>query len=140
LNPGVVVDETRANNLAIDVEKSKQDTDDNIYDATPRLRQETTGNSQGVSDQSSANETKQPTPEPKTVPPINTAGETDASPPMELEDTADARQRTIRMDAQEEKIFYDPEGDIPKMSATSYPGQEWNPYGEPEFATDWRDD
>lgn len=38
--------------------------------------------------------------------------------------------------AQEEKIFYDAEsgmrgyGDAAaSMSATSYPGQEWNPYG-----------
>lgn len=140
INPGVVVEESKDNNLAIDVEKSKQDTDENIYDATPRLKQETTGNSQGVSDQSSANETKQPTPEPKAAaPPINTSREAEASPPMELGDTSDARMRTLRMDAQEEKIFYDPEGDVPKMSATSYPGQEWNPYGEPEFA-DWRDD
>jgi hypothetical protein len=58
---------------------------------------------------------------------------------VELEDTAEARLRTLRLNSQEEKIFYDPEGDIPKMSATSYPGQEWNPYGEPEFA-DFRDE
>lgn len=38
---------------------------------------------------------------------------------------------------QEEKIFYDAESGMrgygveapPSMSATSYPGQEWNPYG-----------
>ncbi|KAJ6779719.1 hypothetical protein PWT90_02062 [Aphanocladium album] len=56
----------------------------------------------------------------------------------ELEDTAEARQRTIRLDGQEEKIAYDPEEENPKMSATSYPGQEWNPYGEPGFS-DWQE-
>lgn len=153
LSPDVFVEEPK-NNLNIDVEKSKQDTDsENIYDATPRLKQETTGNSQGVSDQSS----KQPTPEgnnkvapvvaaePTVIVPVPAdkssvpPRENETSPPMELEDTADARMRTLRIGSQEEKIFYDPEGDVPKMSATSYPGQEWNPYGEPEFA-DWRDD
>lgn len=139
LNPNVVVEEPASNNLVIDVQKSKQGVDDNnIYDATPRLNQETADGSHGVSDQSSANDTRQPTPETKKVEPPPPR-ETDASPPMELEDTADARMRTLRIGSQEEKIFYDPEGDIPKMSATSYPGQEWNPYGEPEFA-DWRDD
>ncbi|KAJ4179328.1 hypothetical protein NW755_012550 [Fusarium falciforme] len=52
----------------------------------------------------------------------------------ELEDTEDARKRTLRIDSQEEKIHYDPNADSdgelpPQMSATSYPGQEWNPYG-----------
>lgn len=56
----------------------------------------------------------------------------------ELEDTAEARQRTLRIDGQEEKIAYDPEEENPKMTATSYPGQEWNPYGEPGF-TDWHE-
>ncbi|EGX90138.1 hypothetical protein CCM_06557 [Cordyceps militaris CM01] len=57
---------------------------------------------------------------------------------VELEDTAEARQRTLRIDAQEEKIAYDPEEENPKMNATSYPGQEWNPYGEPGFG-DWHE-
>ncbi|RSL50660.1 hypothetical protein CEP54_011823 [Fusarium duplospermum] len=52
----------------------------------------------------------------------------------ELEDTEEARKRTLRIDSQEEKIHYDPNADSdgevpPQMSATSYPGQEWNPYG-----------
>lgn len=123
--------------MAIDVGKSKQDIDENIYDATPRLKQEATGGSHGVSDQSDTND-KKPTPETKKVVPPP-ARETQASPAMELEDTNDARMRSLRIDSQEEKIFYDPEGDVPKMSATSYPGQEWNPYGEPEFG-DWKDD
>ncbi|KAF4953358.1 hypothetical protein FSARC_12409 [Fusarium sarcochroum] len=61
----------------------------------------------------------------------------------ELEDTEDARKRTLRIDAQEEKIHYDPNADSdgeppPQMSATSYPGQEWNPYGMPELG-DWNE-
>ncbi|KAM0207628.1 hypothetical protein ACHAQD_011983 [Fusarium lateritium] len=59
----------------------------------------------------------------------------------ELEDTEDARKRTLRINSQEEKIHYDPNADSdgevpPSMSATSYPGQEWNPYGMPELG-DW---
>ncbi|KAF5657524.1 hypothetical protein FHETE_10384 [Fusarium heterosporum] len=61
----------------------------------------------------------------------------------ELENTEDARKRTLRIDSQEEKIHYDPNADSdgelpPSMSATSYPGQEWNPYGMPEPG-DWNE-
>ncbi|KAF5023666.1 hypothetical protein F66182_4286 [Fusarium sp. NRRL 66182] len=61
----------------------------------------------------------------------------------ELENTEEARKRTLRIDAQEEKIHYDPNADSdgevpPQMSATSYPGQEWSPYGMPE-AGDWNE-
>ncbi|RBR19136.1 hypothetical protein FVER53590_02548 [Fusarium verticillioides] len=61
----------------------------------------------------------------------------------ELEDTEGARKRTLRIDSQEEKIHYDPNADSdgevpPQMSATSYPGQEWNPYGMPEMG-DWNE-
>lgn len=61
----------------------------------------------------------------------------------ELEDTEDARKRTLRINSQEEKIHYDPnadsDGEVPvQMSATSYPGQEWNPYGMPEMG-DWNE-
>ncbi|KAJ4259582.1 hypothetical protein NW762_007512 [Fusarium torreyae] len=61
----------------------------------------------------------------------------------ELEDTEDARKRTLRINSQEEKIHYDPNADSdgeppPQMSATSYPGQEWNPYGMPELG-DWNE-
>ncbi|KAH7309137.1 hypothetical protein B0I35DRAFT_94076 [Stachybotrys elegans] len=62
-------------------------------------------------------------------------------PRVELEDTEEARKRAIRLASQEEKILYDPEDDpnhMPVMSATSYPGQEWNPYGV-EYG-DWKDD
>ncbi|KAK1641271.1 hypothetical protein BDP81DRAFT_310766 [Colletotrichum phormii] len=70
----------------------------------------------------------------------------------ELEDTEDERQRTMRREAQEEKILVDPyeelssggvkyrkeeePADVPQMSATSYPGQEWNPYGAGGYE-DW---
>lgn len=58
----------------------------------------------------------------------------------ELDDTEEARKRTLRLEAQEEKIHYDPQEDAePQMSATSYPGDEWNPYGEVAFG-DWKDD
>ncbi|KAK5999017.1 hypothetical protein PT974_01403 [Cladobotryum mycophilum] len=60
-------------------------------------------------------------------------------PPAELEDTEEARKRAIRLASQEEKIAIDPEDFEPKMSATSYPGQEWNPFGIPEFG-DWKED
>lgn len=56
--------------------------------------------------------------------------------------------RKMRLEAQEEKILVpgqeglpgadEPDTDEPKMSATSYPGQEWNPYGGYEFY--YRDD
>ena len=56
-------------------------------------------------------------------------------PRAELEDTEEAHKRKMRLQSQEEKIYYDPEDDRePTMSATSYPGQEWNPYGMPEYA------
>ncbi|KAG8671843.1 hypothetical protein FPOAC2_05204 [Fusarium poae] len=61
----------------------------------------------------------------------------------ELENTEDARKRTLRLNSQEEKIHYDPnadsDGEMPaQMSATSYPGQEWNPYGMTEVG-DWNE-
>ncbi|GKU05113.1 hypothetical protein FLAG1_07624 [Fusarium langsethiae] len=61
----------------------------------------------------------------------------------ELENTEEARKRTLRINSQEEKIHYDPnadsDGEVPaQMSATSYPGQEWNPYGMTEVG-DWNE-
>ncbi|KAH7158254.1 hypothetical protein B0J13DRAFT_435046 [Dactylonectria estremocensis] len=61
--------------------------------------------------------------------------------PAELEDTEEAHRRKLRLNSQEEKIHYNPDEDSdgelpPQMSATSYPGQEWNPY--PEY-DDWND-
>lgn len=121
---------SKGKDLTVDVDKSKQDMEENIYDATPRLKQDRTGESKGVSDISKSNSNGSARGKENIN---NTAAH------VELEDTADAHMRTIRLRSQEEKIFYDPEGDVPKMSATSYPGQEWNPYGEPEFA-DFKDD
>lgn len=61
----------------------------------------------------------------------------------ELEDTNEAHQRKLRLESQEEKIHFDPDADSdgelpPQMSATSYPGQEWNPYGMPEYG-EWNE-
>ncbi|KAG6002238.1 hypothetical protein E4U21_003298 [Claviceps maximensis] len=56
---------------------------------------------------------------------------TRAAGAAELEDTFGAHQRRTRLAGQEEKIWCDPEEDAafrPRMTATSYPGQEWNPY------------
>ncbi|PHH88030.1 hypothetical protein CDD83_8079 [Cordyceps sp. RAO-2017] len=63
-------------------------------------------------------------------------------PAVELDDTADRYARSRRLESQEEKILYRPEeaDDYqPQMSATSYPGQEWNPYGEMGFG-EWKED
>lgn len=59
----------------------------------------------------------------------------------ELEDTEEARKRALRVASQEEKIYYDDdEADRqPQMTATSYPGQEWNPFGVPEYAQEMDD-
>jgi len=68
----------------------------------------------------------------------------------ELEDTEDDRLRNIRREAQEEKILVGEsdnagatkggpnaeEAEAPMMSATSYPGQEWNPYAMGAFDDD----
>lgn len=66
----------------------------------------------------------------------------------ELEGTkADGFNMRLTGQAQEEKIFYDAEsgmrgyGDAaPSMSATSYPGQEWNPYGAGAWVDDEEED
>lgn len=95
------------------------------------LTSDLTGESKGqVSDDSLEKQAKQD----KTNATIMAATEHFA----ELEDTAEARKRTLRIDGQEEKIAYDPEEENPKMTATSYPGQEWNPYGEPGFG-EWQE-
>jgi hypothetical protein len=94
--------------LGIDVQKAQQDKEVNMNDATPKAATAPRGD--------------------EGVPGVN----------VELEDTEEARKRTIRLEAQEDKILADPEEETPQMSATSYPGQMWNPYGM-EFV-DWRDD
>lgn len=143
----VAKEEPKAEGVSDVAPKPKQDDEADLYDSTPRLKHEQTDSTRVVSDDSGDSGK---TVDAKTADMSKTSKgkaeeskekklEPDGSFAMELEDTADARMRTMRLDAQEEKIFYDPEGDIPKMSATSYPGQEWNPYGEPEFA-DWTEE
>lgn len=69
-------------------------------------------------------------------------GAVKVGPAAELDDTAERYERSRRLESQEEKIFFraeDAEDYQPQMSATSWPGQEWNPYGEPGFG-DWRED
>lgn len=121
--------------LSVDVEKSKLGVveEDDIYNSTPRR----------VRDQ----ESEHVEPGPSEVSRSTTGesslrglpSEEDSKPRAELEDTEEARKRAIRLASQEEKIYYNPEDDKePQMSATSYPGQEWNPYGMPEYA--WQDE
>ncbi|RDA94988.1 hypothetical protein CP533_0140 [Ophiocordyceps camponoti-saundersi (nom. inval.)] len=60
----------------------------------------------------------------------------------ELDDTAERYIRSRRLESQEEKIAYrieDGDDFVPQMSATSYPGQEWSPYGALGYE-DWRED
>jgi hypothetical protein len=136
--------------LGIDVERSRVASEEDLYDATPRLKPEergkltvsppsevsktSTGESYHHDRLASRNASH------RSSGPNRSNGTTKSL--AELEDTADARQRTIRINSQEEKIYYDPEDDpdrAPQMSATSYPGQEWNPYGLPEYAQ-WTDE
>ncbi|ODA78262.1 hypothetical protein RJ55_05643 [Drechmeria coniospora] len=121
--------------VAMNDDKGKNAARD-IFDTAP-LNKDSTGESQRhaatsrtVSDDgiSSAGEVKKPTV-------VESSG-----PAAELDDTADRYERRRRLESQEEKIFYSPEDDDdyqPQMSATSYPGQEWNPFGESE---PWQDE
>ncbi|KAL6874639.1 hypothetical protein HDV57DRAFT_511076 [Trichoderma longibrachiatum] len=113
----VAAEPTAASNLGIDVERARQLVDDNLYDATPRAA----GGSRPVPEEGA-----------------ESSGSAEAKPGLPPV-SSEARKRAIRLASQEEKIYYEPEDDEPKMSATSYPGQEWNPFGEPEFA-DWKED
>lgn len=122
---------TRASSLGIDVEKAQQLEEDDLYSATPRKVENgvqptvsrTMSNEQAESSAAGAAHAN--------VKRSNTVM-------AELEDTEEARKRAIRLASQEEKIFYEPEDETPKMSATSYPGQEWNPFGEQEIP-EWRE-
>ncbi|KAK1730183.1 uncharacterized protein BDZ83DRAFT_567230 [Colletotrichum acutatum] len=150
--------------LSVNVQQANQEPKDNndLYESTPRLPSNpsqppaaqpivaaNTGHSM-VSD-SSADEA------PRNASHANGSAGTAATTTLargkstraELEDTEDERQRTMRREAQEEKILVDPyeelssggvkyrkeeePADVPQMSATSYPGQEWNPYGAGGF-------
>jgi hypothetical protein len=125
-------------NLSVDVAKAEADKEDDIYDATPRIVQ----GKMGQKSPEPAAPTQSPTPATKAIPAPTITTEKKEAPAggssfaMELEDTEEARKRTIRLDSQEEKIYYDPadDDDNPTMSATSYPGQEWNPYGEFDYS------
>ncbi|KAF4119902.1 hypothetical protein GMORB2_3590 [Geosmithia morbida] len=148
----------KARVLSVDVTAKTPDHDD-LYDATPRLPQGAadTGKARndaamsssdsdsdgdddmarsataaGILTASSVASQMEQKPKPEYSKPESSTGQ------YELEDTAGARMRTMRLSSQEEKIYYDPDADKPKMSATSYPGQEWNPYSDAEF-TYWDD-
>ncbi|KFA53603.1 hypothetical protein S40293_07514 [Stachybotrys chartarum IBT 40293] len=122
-----------APNLGIDVgSKAQQDTEVSLHDIRPTL---------GASSAGTSNSDVSRTTVGDSGPRVKES--MDDGPRAELEDTEEARKRTQRLEAQEEKIFCDPEDDpnhMPQMSATSYPGQEWNPYGMAEYAAEWRDD
>ncbi|KAK1671967.1 hypothetical protein BDP55DRAFT_696487 [Colletotrichum godetiae] len=151
---------------AVNVQQANQEPKDNdLYESTPRLPSNpsqppaaqpiiaaNTGHS--IVSDSSADEA------PRNASHANGSAGTAASTTLargkstraELEDTEDERQRTMRREAQEEKILVDPYEelssggvkyrkeeepvDVPQMSATSYPGQEWNPYGAGGYE-DW---
>ncbi|KAK1255773.1 hypothetical protein MKX07_008032 [Trichoderma sp. CBMAI-0711] len=137
-NSEVTAEPTPALNLDIDVDKARQLVEENLYDATPKVVPSGTDNSNEASGSSEAVpkdeiETSKAAEVKPDLPPASTGVV------AELEDTEEARKRAIRLASQEEKIYYEPEDFEPKMSATSYPGQEWNPFGEPEFA-DWKED
>ncbi|KAI8304733.1 hypothetical protein K4K61_005908 [Colletotrichum sp. SAR11_59] len=143
--------------LSVNIQKANQDTSDSdIYDATPRLpsgplplpAKPITATSTGQSQVSESSADEAPRNATHTNGNSNGAGATalvrGRSTRAELEDTEDERMRTMRLEAQEEKILVDPyeekqssgnkyrkedDPEAPQMSATSYPGQEWNPYG-----------
>ncbi|KAL0937877.1 uncharacterized protein CTRU02_207608 [Colletotrichum truncatum] len=162
-NQAPIPSTTAAPHLSINVQKANQEGSDDIYDSTPRLPSGPsppsaqpviaikTGQSQ-VSDSSADEAPRNAT---HTNGNINGAASTTLtrgkSTRAELEDTEDERMRTMRLEAQEEKILVDPyeekqssgnkyrkddDPDAPQMSATSYPGQEWNPYGAGGYE-DW---
>ncbi|KAM0323184.1 hypothetical protein ACHAQA_009034 [Verticillium albo-atrum] len=135
-------------NLNINVQSANQGDHDDIYDSTPRrpmepLRAAKTGDSQvsaGSGDEQQALKSRQDSEAETSAKTTLVRGK---STRAELEDTEDERKRSIRLEAQEEKILYDPDEDndlatgrdasrkdpdAPLMSATSYPGMEWNPY------------
>ncbi|KAK1580295.1 uncharacterized protein LY79DRAFT_521060 [Colletotrichum navitas] len=163
ISPEPPMPASAASPLIVNAHLTNQDTPDDIYDSTPRLplgppsppvqpiAATTTGQSM-VSD-SSADEA------PRNATHTNggasgapsTTLARDKTTRAELEDTEDERKRTIRHEGQEEKTLVDPyeevqsggvkyrkeeDPEVPQMSATSYPGQEWNPYGAGGYE-DW---
>lgn len=136
--PNGTAEPTRASSLGIDVEKAQQLVEDDLYAATPKKMPNGAGKS---SEPSAATQTASDEQAESSRAAVGKTITTPANAGVmaELEDTEEARKRAIRLASQEEKIFYEPEDDEPKMSATSYPGQEWNPFGEPEFG-DWKEE
>ncbi|KAI1372432.1 hypothetical protein F4677DRAFT_449335 [Hypoxylon crocopeplum] len=144
------------NSLNINVDRAndlQEDPDDDIYNATPRVN-----NPQTQGQDSSHENTKYAGSE-KGRPSINgavvggvAAGAVAASVAVDAGSESSSENPTpppghIQMHMEpEEKILVDQpvelaavnddDDGIPVMSATSYPGQEWNPYGAGEFG-DW---
>ncbi|KAK1987446.1 hypothetical protein LZ30DRAFT_702558 [Colletotrichum cereale] len=163
VSPEPPVPAPAASPLRVNVHKAIQDTPDDIYDSTPRLPLgpppppsqpiAATATGQSMVSDSSADEA------PRNATRANGHAKGAISKTLargkstraELEDTEDERRRTIRHEAHEEKILVDPyeelqsggvkyrkeeDPEVPQMSATSYPGQEWNPYGAGGYE-DW---
>ncbi|KAK1998168.1 hypothetical protein LX36DRAFT_719482, partial [Colletotrichum falcatum] len=163
VSPEPPVPTPAASPLIVNVHKANQDNPDDIYDSTPRLPLgpppppaqpiAATATGRSMANDSPADEAPQ-----NALHANGGAGGSTSttlakgkSTRAELEDTEDERKRTIRHLAQEEKILVDPyeelqsggvkyrkeeDPEVPQMSATSYPGQEWNPYGAGGYE-DW---
>ena len=132
-----VTGQKQQTHLAVDVDKAKQADEENIYESTPRLGKDLDSETQGSKPSDVSRST---TGEGSAVDRMASARAEADRPRAELEDTEEAHKRKMRLESQEEKIYYDPEDDRePAMSATSYPGQEWNPYGMPEYALSQED-
>ncbi|KHO00395.1 uncharacterized protein MAM_01173 [Metarhizium album ARSEF 1941] len=122
-------------NLGVETTKTEQHRDAGMHDSTPRLAQDYNG--EGYEAPGVGRKASPDSPEEQT----NSQGvsRTTTRFTAELEDTAGAHERRVRLASQEEKIWLDPQDDPnyqPQMSATSYPGQEWNPYEDPSFLED----
>ena len=137
-----------AKRLTVDTDAATYKSDEtNLYDATPRLGAAQTDGTNSASQ----NTPQSPPPTQPTEPPTQS---TEPSTSQSTEPTTQGTQqeqkpaestqremiRRMRLEAQDEKILVpgqeglpgsdeQPNDDQPKMSATSYPGQEWNPYG-----------
>jgi hypothetical protein len=133
--------------LSAEADRPKHVDEENIFDATPRVKQQETGDSssQGISEVSRATtvdtvaRTKSKGKGKADAAQDPVAAARGSSHTAELPDSSEEYQRTMRLQSQEEKIFYEPEDEAPKMVATSYPGQEWNPYGEFDLGGDWEE-
>ncbi|KAG6026113.1 hypothetical protein E4U19_002797 [Claviceps sp. Clav32 group G5] len=115
--------------FGVDVHKANQHHDlDNLYDATPRMNIHHDGKNtrEGHSEDHDSGAAT-----------IATTKTVTVHAAAELEDTFGAHERRSRLAGQEDKIWCNPEDDVnfrPPMAATSYPGQEWNPYEGVDFA------